>query len=96
MTGGGPSNILLVNFLRVWRILPEVQSQLQALQAPPSAQDERILERPPGETSTRRDSLGNEEEGCEESPLIHVQASLPTRMHEEVGRQELPKGEAWE
>ena len=40
----------------------EVQSQLHALQAPPSARDERVLERPPGETSTRRDSLGNEEE----------------------------------
>ena len=55
----------------------EVQSQFQALQDPPGAHNERILKRSLGETSTRGDSLENEEEGHEESPLIHVQDSLP-------------------
>ena len=50
----------------------EVQSQLHALQAPPSAQEERFLERPLGETSIRRDPLGKKEGGGEKSPLVNV------------------------
>ena len=64
----------------------KVKIQLHTLQAPLISQEERFLKRPPCETSIQKDYLGYEEEGHEESLLIHVQVSLPTRMHEELGR----------
>ena len=39
----------------------------------------------------QRESLGNEAEGCDESPLTHRQAFLSTRMHEKVGWKEPSK-----
>ena len=55
----------------------KVQIQLHALQAPPSTQDERVLNRPLDETSTKRDSLKNEKEGHEKFPC----ASLFTKKY---------------
>ncbi|MCO5607281.1 hypothetical protein L7F22_061474 [Adiantum nelumboides] len=62
----------------------KVQGQIQQLQNPPNAQQERGLDRPLNETSKKGASLGNEEEMHEEPP---IQSAKEGASHQELSKE---------